>query len=61
MYAMTLEVVYASENSELSLTITSSKSTSLVCYRDCRLNVRPICSASDEMLKTKGKKRVTCP
>ena len=30
MHAMTLKVVYASENSELSLTITSSKGTSLV-------------------------------
>ena len=61
MHAVTLEVVYASENCEVSLTFTSSKSTSLVQYRDYKLNVRPICSASDEMLKTKGKKRVTCP
>ena len=30
MHAMTLEVVYASENTELSLTITSNKSTYLL-------------------------------
>ena len=42
-----------------SLTIISSKSTSLVQYWDCRLNVRPVCSVSDETQKTEGKYWVT--